>query len=112
MTYGAKEKLQGGFTGCVKPDRQIMFKTRRMVGIRDLEGCIDFESGKSSALLCETFSVQLNFDFKTEICFELLEQFMQTNLDFFEYTQIHSVIDFIFEQNKTKFVLFNHLYVS
>lgn len=112
LTYGAKEKIKGGFIGCVKPGKQFIFKTRKMVGIRDLEACIDFESGDSCALLSETFSVQLNFDFKTEICFELLEQFIQANLDFFEYTQIHSVIDFIFEQNKTKFVLFNHLYVS
>lgn len=71
----AKEKLmsKNGFIGCVKPNKNLIFVARKMVGIRDLQNCIDFESEEHSyALISETFSVKLNFDFSTEICFEIL----------------------------------------
>lgn len=54
----------------------------------------------------------MNFDFRTEVSFDLLELFINANLDLFEYTQIDDIIDFIFDQNKTKFIVFNMLYVS
>ena len=76
FTLGAQEILKGGFIGCVKPHKSLLFKTAKFVGIRDLENCIDFDNLEDSyALICETFKLQLNFDFNTEICFKFLELF-------------------------------------
>lgn len=62
--------------------------------------------------MAETFKLQMNFDFRTEICFDLLDLLINANLDLFEYTQIDDIIDFIFEQNKVKFIIFNMVYVG
>ena len=48
----------------------------------------------------------------SKICFEILELLINVNMDFFEYTQISCIIDYIFEKNKIKFLVFNFLYVS
>ena len=54
----------------------------------------------------------MNLDFNTKICFDFLELFMDTNLEFFEQTQIGAIIDYVFEQNKLKLLSQNMLYVS
>ena len=54
----------------------------------------------------------MNLDFNTKICFDFLELFMDTNLEFFEQTQIGAIIDYIFEQNKLKLLSQNMLYVT
>lgn len=113
FTMGAFELVKGVFQGKVKRNKSIAFTESKYVGLNVLNDSIDFEDEEESAtLVAETFKVQMNFDFETKLCFELFDLMSATNNEFFEQTQIDSIIDFIFEQNKIKFVLQNLLYVA
>ena len=86
FTIGAYELVQNEFQGTVRPGKELGFSDSKQIGRRMLEDCVDFSSEHHATLVAETFRIQLNLDFNTKLCFDFLEMFMNSHLDFFEQT--------------------------
>ena len=89
----------------------MAFATGKLVTRRPLRDSITLIKN-SQTLAAETFKVPLNFDFQTKLCFEILEVLINTTDEFFESTQIDTIIDFLFASKRMELVLFNLLYAA
>lgn len=109
LTDGMSQQLKGGFfQGSVKPGKKMAFKFDKHIGPFDLLEHIDFsEDTETVTLVAETFKFPLNFDFDTLLCHQLLHNLKDASNEFFEITDIDTIIDVIFERYKMHFIMMN-----
>lgn len=100
------------FQGVIKESDAIVFSDSKLIGQTVLENSVDFDDKEyQKTLMAQTFKIQLNFDFHTKICFQLLNLFIAADNEFFEQTEIGPIIDFIFDRNKGKFLSQSFLHI-